>query len=519
MHTYDDAAYDRFRAGLIEACFSPVPGEDPPIWTGPIRPSLRPLTDATRMQIHFYPGWPLRYAHVHVDGLRTEHDALGTICLWGEDDPAQIDGRRLEALWVRLDQWAHAASTSFSPDDAALDAAHLFRERSNTYRAELPLQDLLDKGTTGWTASVFGTLQGSTLLIAHGNPPDPRTAGTPVLTGATYLLPATTRPPRTLDDARQALGRRQRRNLEAGLARRSNAAFPAPSGGHDFIVLTWPRHGADYDAVVLAFSGDGTTLQTTALTATANDAHALRRRAGPDADVLATKAVLIAGAGSVGGHVAVTLASNGVGALHLHDDDHLVSANLVRHVSERRFVGHRKTLAVADAVNQHAPWTTVTRHGDLPYDPIALRTAITDTDLVIDCTGILPMTAALAHVCHHNHIDLVTGALFHQGALTRIQRQTSSDTPLATRSADPRYHDLPRDDDHTAITGFLELGCTAPVNNASPAAVLTAAADITAAAIDVLTDRLVLPDERITVLRPLHPPFDRPGVIDPRPHD
>ncbi|TPG35033.1 hypothetical protein EAH80_09585 [Mycobacterium hodleri] len=46
-------------------------GNRNPCWTGPIRPSLRSLTQATRMQIEIYPGWPLRYAHVIVAGLRT----------------------------------------------------------------------------------------------------------------------------------------------------------------------------------------------------------------------------------------------------------------------------------------------------------------------------------------------------------------------------------------------------------------------------------------------------------------
>ena len=60
METYDDAAFERFCAGLVDAGFSPVPDTEQGSWTGPIRDCLRSLTDATRMQIVFYQGWPLR---------------------------------------------------------------------------------------------------------------------------------------------------------------------------------------------------------------------------------------------------------------------------------------------------------------------------------------------------------------------------------------------------------------------------------------------------------------------------
>lgn len=516
MDTYDDAAFDRFCSELVNAGFSPDGDHQCPYWTGPIRTSLRALTDSNRMQIRIRPGWPLRYAHVAVAGLRSDHAAPdGTICLWAEDDPAQIAGRELQGLWNRLDQWAARVRDGFHAGDRALDAHRLYDERS-TYRAELPLQDLVTSGTNGYTADVFGTIQGEALLIERGNPPDPRTIGKPLLAGAFYLCGHLAEPPRTLDDVREALTRRQRRNLTRGLANRSLAAFTETSGGHDFVVLAWPRHGENYDAVVLGISGEDDTLGTAALSATSNDLQALRRRAGPDADVLATKTVLIAGAGSVGGHVAVAVASSGVGTIHLHDSDYLTSTNLVRHVSTTHLVGYRKTEAVAAFVEQHAPWTRVTLHDDLPYDPLGLLAAIEPVDLVVDCTGVMPMSAALADTCRHHGVALIVGALFHHGALARVQRQADSDTPIAVRPSDARYYALPPDDQTCTAAGFLELGCTAPVNNAPPVAVLTAAADIAAAAIDLLTSRRERPDERITVLRPMKPPFHRMGALDLR---
>lgn len=516
MQTYDDAAYDRFRSGLINAGFSPSDDDGVPVWTGPLRASVRPLTNATRMQIRIHPGWPLRYAHVVVAGLRTEHDAHGTICLWAEDDPAQVGGRELSALFDRLDRWADAAQNGFRDADRALDASHLFAAQSS-YRAELPLADLIASGADGYTATVFATVQGSTLLIKRGNPPDPRAVAAPLLHGAVYLRADIGEPPRTLDDIGGSLLRNQRRNLAAGLSRRAATVFPKPSGGHDFIVLTWPRYGEDHDALVVSLSGAGDDVHSASLAATANDVSALRGRAGPDADLLAGKTVVIAGAGSVGGHVAVALACSGVSTVHLHDSDYLTSGNLVRHVSSARFVGYRKTDAVAADVEQHAPWTTVIPHDDLPYDPLELRAAIAAVDLVVDCTGILPLTAALAEVSRRAGIPLLTGALYHHGALARVQRQIADDVPLGARPTDDRYHDLPPDDSGTTGAGFLELGCTAPVNNAPPVAVLGTAADLAAAAIDLLTGRRERPDERIIVFRPMGPPFEHPGILDPLP--
>ncbi|ART67299.1 dinucleotide-utilizing protein [Mycobacterium dioxanotrophicus] len=514
MDTYDDAAYDRFRSELVNAGFSPVHDDDLPRWTGPIRASLRSLTDATRMQIRFYPGWPLRYAHVFVAGLKTEHDAQGTICLWAEDDPAQIDGRELNALWDRLDQWAAAARQGFAPVDRALDAYRLYVDQ-NTFAAELPLRELIDGGSDGYAAELFATVQGEALLIDHGNPPDPRTIGKAVLHGAFYLRADVDVPPRTFDDVRAALSRHQRRHLDRGLARRSAVSLNEPSGGHDFVVLAWPRHDDDHDAVVLGFAGTHDTLQASVMAPTSNDIASLRRRAGPDADLLADKTVLLAGVGSVGGHVAVAIASSGVGTLHLWDSDRLTSVNLVRHVCSRQHVGYKKTHAVGHVVTQHAPWCAVTHHDDLPYGPHELQAAIEGADLVIDCTGIFSITAALAETCRRSTVPLINGALYHHGALARVQRQADGDTLIAARQSDAKYLPLPAEDQSPATAGFLELGCTAPVNNAPPIAVLSIAADIACAAVDLLTDRCERPDERITVLRTMGPPFDRRGTLDP----
>ncbi|MBB4677441.1 HesA/MoeB/ThiF family protein [Crossiella cryophila] len=513
MNTYDDSAFEHFCAELVNQGFSPVRGTEQQEWLGPVRPSLRTLTNATRMKVSFPEGWPLRYARVTVEGLQTEHAARGVICLWAEDDPAQVGGRDLNVLWERVDEWAAAAQRGFRVEDRALDAYVGFDELGG-YHAELPLADLICRGNNGYRAPLTAANRAGTLIIKPGGTSDAGDEGKPRLQGAFYLRRHLDSPPRNLEEIRDLLTNRQVKDLECGLERREPAALAEPSGGHDFIVLAWPRHGSDHDALVVGFENRGASLRATAMAVTPSDTVSRKRRSGPDADLLRDKTVLIAGAGSVGGHVAAALASSGVGAIKIHDSDRLKSVNLVRHVCPEYLTGFPKTLAVSAVIRGHAPWAGVHRGDALSYAPATLAAQVHGVDLVLDCTGVFSLSAALADVCRQTATPLITGALYHAGALFRIRRQAPGDTPIAARLMDPDYLDLPTEDRVAPQAGFLELGCTAPVNNASPIAVLSAAAEISHAAVDFLAGRHHWPDERIVVLRPLQAPFNRTGVFD-----
>lgn len=519
METYDDAAFERFCSCLVNEGFSPVYGTAQARWTGPLRESLQPLTDATRMQLQFYEGWPLRYAHVTVPGLRTEHAAQGMLCLWAEDDPAQIAGSDLETLWRRVDEWAQAVQSGFGVGDRALDAYLLFDKITGAYQAELPFGDLIRAGSHGYRAPLVATIRGGrTLMIervpATGFEPDEPAP----LRGAFYLRRPINTPPLDLDHFRAALTKKQNQDLDRGLSARTDTTLPEASGGYDFAVLAWQRHGSDHDAVVVVFKGAGDKLEASAIAATPNDIAARRRRAGPDAAALTDKRILVAGAGSVGGFVALSLAASGVGLIRLHDRDDLKTANLVRHASDKFGVGYNKAIAMAVTIKEHAPWTNVEpKTENLPYDPSELTSSIQGFDLIIDCTGTLPFTAALAEICRRTSTPLVTGALFHQGAIARVQRQADGDTPLAARPSDPTYNNLPPEDPRVPNAGFLELGCTAPVNNSPPTAVLATAADISHAAVDFLTGRCNRADERILVFQPMAAPFGAVGTYDHNP--
>ena len=466
------------------------------------------------MEVQFYSGWPFRYPRVIVKGLKIEHALGGLICLWADDDPAQVAAVEIEVLWRRLDEWAAAAQRGFSTQDEALDAYIYFEEQSGR-QAELPFGDFVRKGTNGYRGALIASIPASNVLMIEPATDEPlETTGAVPLQGAFYLKGRIGAPPRNLEDIRAALTRKQLRDLESGLKRRAAVGMAERSGGYDFVVFAWPRHEQQHDAIVVGFEGAGESLRALAISATPNDIESRRRRAGPDQNNLMSKRVLIAGVGSVGGQVASMLASSGAGTLVLHDSDTLKTGNVVRHVAPEHLVGYRKTDAMWATIKNRAPWTAVEREADLPYTPSELASSIEGFDLVVDCTGNLAMSAALAISSRRTGVPLITGALFHQGKIGRVQRQGDDDHDLQSRPEDAAYLTLPPDDPTVPTSGFLELGCTAPVNNAPPIAVLTLAADIADAAVDQLTGRRVRSDERILVLQPMAAPFDQVGTLD-----
>lgn len=504
---YDQAAYERFCSDLAYVGFRPRPGTERRWWIGPTPASLAPLTTCRTIAVVFYDGWPHRYAHIHVPELAAEHAAGGLACLWAEDDPAQLSGSTVQGLMRRLDEWAASAVGGFGPADQALDPHIAFAGTARRW-AEIDLPAALGTATNGHVGTIYGRVRSHALRLSSDTKDNP-------LTGPVYFRTGIVRPPLDLDEFRASLTRRQRENLDAGLASRSDTGQNEPSGGHDHAVLVWPRHGTR-DALVLSFSGTAETLQAHPNAASPTDRASRLRRAGPDAPLVAGKRVLLAGAGSVGGQVALTLANSGLTGLTLHDDDDLKTANLVRHVLAEDYVGFDKAIGLSIRINDSAPWCQVETAPHLSYDPDRLADQIRAHQLVIDCTGLSPMTNALAHIAAAEGIPLLSGALYHRGSILRIRRQAPTDTPLGQRAANPRYVRLPPDTADPGQAGFLELGCTAPVHNAPPASVLRAAADIAAAALDALTGRNLFPDETVTVLAPLpDPPFDALGPVFP----
>ena len=137
--------------------------------------------------------------------------------------------------------------------------------------------------------------------------------------------------------------------------------------------------------------------------------------------------------------------------------------------------------------------------------------------MVVDATGVDASSLAICLCAQTQSTVLVSGALYRGGSVARVRRQgTPGDTPILERAATPGYVLIPPGtEDHLV---HPSIGCSGPVHNAPPTAVLAAAALIAQAAVDVLTGRLLFPDELIDVYGPLpdEPLFDRVGRL---PHD
>ncbi|MEV7529200.1 ThiF family adenylyltransferase [Agrococcus sediminis] len=503
LFTYDQVAFEALCSELVRAGFSPT-GDDQSSWVGQTPASLSDLTDATSMFVSIPVGWPLRAARLRVPGLVADHVLpSGYICLWADDDPAQSMAITFSALLERLDEWAIHARSGFRPEDRALDSFVLFPGRASL-RAELDVPQLIGRAVDGIIRSAYAKA-GPIVTLKQ------KTDAEYQLQGVVYYRDRIRSAPRSFNEFRACLTRRQRDNLAHGLSQRRDAAENEKSGGYDFAVLVWPRYGL-HDAIMLTFAGSGDQLVASPNELAPSDIESRRRRAGRQAPTLARKNVLVAGAGAIGGQVALALASSGVGRMTIHDGDQLESVNLARHVCDHYAVGYPKSLGVSLRISSAAPWCRVATESFLPDFPDDLAESIAGFDLVIDCTGIYFTTIALAHACGERGIPFVSASLYQGGSIARTRRQSRDDVPLLHRHASTGFLDMPAE---TAgdFDGFLELGCTSPVHNAPPVSVLKAASDATGMCLDILTATNFFPQEVLSVIAPLSPPFDKVGTI------
>ncbi len=429
----------------------------------------------------------------------------GLVCMWRDGD-ASLDWTTVEGLFGRIEKWCADAENGWDADDLGRDAFLNFRLKVRT----LAVFDLRELGTArgGW-----GDFQGRVHNDSDRVDLKPgRASGPGDLRGVWFRVGSLRVPPRNLDELSRCLSRTQRKGLERVLAAR-RAANPSISGlAPDLVLLCWER-GAQVDLLVIACSGIGDDVEGVALQAAPTDEENLILRAGPDAQSLRGKRAVLLGAGALGGHVAVTLAESGVGFLRLVDGDVLTPGNVVRHVAGHDSVGATKVRAVEVVVRTHAPWCKVVCEEDSPMRPTQVDALIADADIVIDATGNAALTDALSIRTNVAGRPLVSGALYRGGRIGRVRRHaTPDDTPYQQRQP-PQYPFIPRGSEEDVARAAV--GCSAPVHNAPPSAVLACAALLAQVTIDVLVGRLDLPDEVIDVYRPLpgEPPFDRVGRL------
>ncbi|MBE7518362.1 MAG: ThiF family adenylyltransferase [Thermoflexaceae bacterium] len=506
VETYDVASLEAFTADLVGAGFEPVPGTGRRAWRSPIHPAFSALTTAATMDLILLDGWPYEPPALLVKGLDTNHYTLdGLVCMWRDGD-ASFDWTAVEGLFARIEKWCADAEHGWDTDDLGRDALLNFKPKDRT----LAVFNLPELGTA---RSSWGDFRGELHVDPFRVDLTPGRAREPSqLVGLWFRVGALRVPPRQLSELRRCLPRSQWKGLERRLAARRRAEALTPSGGADLILLCWER-GAQLDVLVIACRGTGDNLEGVALQAVPNDQENLILRAGPDAESLRSRRVAIFGAGALGGHVAVTLAESGAGFIRLVDADALTPGNVVRHVAGRDAVGAAKVHAVQAAIRAHAPWSEVEALEEAPIRPSRIDALIADVDVVVDATGNAATTYAVAARARTAGRSFVSGALYRGGRISRVRRYArADDTPLDERDS-PQYPLIPPDADEDVARAAV--GCSAPVNNAPPSAILAGASLLAQGVIDVLTDRFELPDEIVDVYRalPEEPPFDRVGRV------
>ena len=119
---------------------------------------------------------------------------------------------------------------------------------------------------------------------------------------------------------------------------------------------------------------------------------------------------LVIGLGGLGSPVAMYLAAAGVGTLELVDDDRVDLSNLQRQVlHSTQNIGLQKSLSAKLGLQALNPTTQLLVH-DTRLQGDALRDAVQNADLVLDCSDNFATRFALNRVCHEQRTPLVSGA-------------------------------------------------------------------------------------------------------------
>lgn len=505
---FHDESLALFTAELADVGFLLVSKSDPPRWRGTIHHAFKELTVASTMDIVIAPGWPFQPPVVFVQGLSTNHTTLGgMVCMWQEGD-ASMEWTTLGGLFARIEQWCAMAGQGWEDDSLAGDAYLNFLLKYGVV-ATFDLESLgVSKGSWG---EFHGRVTSDPPRVDMG--PGRKTLANQIRGMWFFVGTLDGLPPRSLEEVTNYLPRAQHKALEKALEERRVPREFVPSGGVDLVLFCWERRGQT-DLLMMVCKGVSPNIEAYAMQAGPKDERSLLLRAGPDAPMLQSMRVILFGAGALGGHTAILLAESGVGLLDLVDPDMLLPGNVVRHVAGHGFVGLSKVQAIQAIVADHAPWTEVTGFQETARTPDDIRKRIASADIVVDTTGNAAFTGSLAMVAQEMDKPLVSGALYRGGAIGRVQRQASpSDTPLHQRGDLERFPVIPAGEDEEEFA-VPQLGCSAPVNNAPPAAVTASASLIVQVALDVMTKRFQLPDEVIDVYRSIPvDPFSRVGRI------
>lgn len=487
----DPAALDQFVVDLVTAGFKPdATGY---VWTGPIDPSLSDLTDAKTMEVALRDGWPFFPPYVHADGIRPgPHLQERLLCLWRVGDES-LQWLRLADLRGRITEWAGRYRLGATADDPVLDPNMYWRSR-------VPILAVVDLQSIAWGDGGSGELRatwtGRRIEIGNEGP----------LRVRWYARAGLREEPVDLEALSQALKAAQQRNLGRELE-----VVGQPEGLR-LLMLIWQSPAGEPNILTLGLArGADGSIQAQAYETARTDTEVLIRRAGPDAEALRAKSVIVFGCGAIGSHISLLLARSCIGQLTLVDGEVLRPGDIIRHAVAREFVGENKATATSLSVQSTAPWTEVHPHEGQVWNPEALAEMVADVDLVVDATGEPAFTEQLSRVVLGARRSALSAALYRGGDVARIRLYAPGAVPWHARTPEAGYPVIPPPDHEPPPT--WETGCGAPINNAPPVSVAAAAGLAARAAIDVLTGRETASLDLIDVYRPFgDSPFDRAGL-------
>lgn len=503
VSTLDPELLDQFLQELDESGFAPTDGGGR-VWAGPLAPELAGFTSANEMRVVLRDGWPYHPPSVLVEGLRSWHANEGHLCLWQEGDDTRT-WTTLHGIRQRIGTWVDDAESDFREFGTALDA-HLYWEGRDPAVALINPQEIVHRARQDGHHAVFHAKVETegVWLIGRDNGRGPGT-----LNGRWFYRDTVEYPPRCLDEFAETLTATQRRRFLKDVA-------DIKPGSAWLAGLFWEiPEGTVALLVHVSRSAEG-GLSAGAVTPTPRSTSDLLRRAGPDVARLSEMRVVVFGVGAIGSHVVALLARAGVGRLRLVDGDSLWPVDVVRHAAYPRNWGVPKPHAM-HATLAHLHWVRVEPIHEATWDAARLAELMDGSDLVVEATGLTPFAELTSRVAARGHKAFVTSALYRGGAIARVRRQAEGDTLIVERAGHWRYPLIPAGHAEDEYVGF-EVGCGAPIHNASPVAVARAAAAAAGVCVDQLTGRREYPDEVVEVYQSLEAPLDRVGTLTVGPH-
>ena len=134
-----------------------------------------------------------------------------------------------------------------------------------------------------------------------------------------------------------------------------------------------------------------------------------------DVEAFSNLRVLIAGAGSGGGQVALHLAQSGVRQFSLIDKDVLEDENVIRHVCGIRYLGQRKVDALSDVLLDRNPDIQIRAYHEDIESWDGLQAEVEQSDVVVLATDNVVTRYQLNQLCVETKTPFVVGKVFTRG--------------------------------------------------------------------------------------------------------